>query len=312
MAPSNPAVAHPKRSEQEANSPVAWQQRYHELLRMNAALQARNEELDAFAHTVAHNLKNPLSIITGQASLLIKFCSTLPAEKRQKMLEALANNAMRLTNVIDELLLLAGVGNMEVTITPLDMAHIVAQVERRLAYRIKERQAVITRPPRWPVAMGYGPWVEEVWVNYLSNGLKYGGQPPYLELGAADRGEGMIYFWVRDNGPGLSEEAQSRLFMPFTQLGQVQTEGHGLGLSIVQRIVRKLGGQVGLRSKLGRGSLFWFTLPAAKNDGGRRTGDGGKVFSSPFVSPPSSTNGRAKTPPATEVAATSAKPAYAG
>ncbi|MEW5988381.1 MAG: histidine kinase dimerization/phospho-acceptor domain-containing protein, partial [Chloroflexota bacterium] len=134
MAQSQPAVVHTHLPERQATSVAALQERYRELLRANAALQRRNEELDAFAHTVAHNLKNPLSIISGQASLLIKFCATLPAEKRQKMLETLANNAMRLTNVIDELLLLAGVGNMEVTLTPLDMALVVAQAERRLAY----------------------------------------------------------------------------------------------------------------------------------------------------------------------------------
>ncbi|MEW5989329.1 MAG: ATP-binding protein, partial [Chloroflexota bacterium] len=98
------------------------------------------------------------------------------------------------------------------------------------------------------------------------------------------------------NGPGLSEEAQARLFAPFTQLNQVQTEGHGLGLSIVQRIVRKLGGQVGLRSKVGRGSLFWFALPVAKNDEGRGTTDGHEAPFPPFVAHPSSANGRARTP----------------
>ncbi len=73
----------------------------------------------------------------------------------------------------------------------------------------------------------------------------------------------MVRFWVRDNGPGLTPEAQSRLFTPFTRLDQVRAQGHGLGLSIVRRIVEKLGGQVGVESQLGQGSTFFFTLPAA-------------------------------------------------
>jgi two-component system sensor histidine kinase/response regulator len=71
----------------------------------------------------------------------------------------------------------------------------------------------------------------------------------------------MARFWVQDNGPGLSTEAQARLFTPFTRLDQVHVQGHGLGLSIVRRIVEKLGGQVGVESRPGQGSRFYFTLP---------------------------------------------------
>jgi len=73
----------------------------------------------------------------------------------------------------------------------------------------------------------------------------------------------MVRFWVRDNGPGIAPDDQARLFAPFTRLDQARAEGHGLGLSIVRRIVEKLNGQVGLESELGRGSLFFFTLPGA-------------------------------------------------
>ncbi len=74
--------------------------------------------------------------------------------------------------------------------------------------------------------------------------------------------DGMVRFWVRDNGPGLTPEDQTRLFVPFTRLDQIRVEGHGLGLSIVRRIVEKLGGQVGVESEglPGRGSVFSFTL----------------------------------------------------
>jgi two-component system sensor histidine kinase/response regulator len=132
---------------------------------------------------------------------------------------------------------------------------------------VEEYQAKLVMPNSWPAALGYGPWVEEIWVNYISNAIKYGGQPPRVELGATRQIDGMIRFWVRDNGPGLTLDQQNKLFTPFTQLGQVQTEGYGLGLSIVQRIVGKLGGQVGVESAAvpGRGSVFSFTLPAVKS-----------------------------------------------
>jgi signal transduction histidine kinase len=105
--------------------------------------------------------------------------------------------------------------------------------------------------------------VEEVWANYLSNGLRYGGQPPRLELGATPQKNGFIRFWVKDNGPGTDPNVQAALFKEFTNLHLVRAEGHGLGLTITRRIVEKLGGQVGVESKLGQGSLFFFTLPTA-------------------------------------------------
>jgi signal transduction histidine kinase len=115
-----------------------------------------------------------------------------------------------------------------------------------------------------------------VWANYISNALKYGGTPPRIELGytlldprnakpdpasSIQLPASSIQFWVQDNGPGLTEVQQGRLFTQFTRLHQVRAEGHGLGLSIVQRIVTKLGGDVGVESEVGQGSRFWFTLP---------------------------------------------------
>ncbi len=74
----------------------------------------------------------------------------------------------------------------------------------------------------------------------------------------------MILFWTRDNGQGLSPEEEGRLFKPFSQASTIHTPGHGIGLWIVQRIVHKLGGEVGVETELGTGSLFFFTLPAAR------------------------------------------------
>jgi signal transduction histidine kinase len=143
------------------------------------------------------------------------------------------------------------------------MASIVAEVEQRLADLIDEYQAEVLVPASWPVALGHAAWVEEIWVNYMSNALQYGDRPPRVELGA-DKAivEGRIRFWIRDNGPGLTPEDQARLFKPFPQLSRARL-GHGLGLAIVRRIVEKLGGQVGVESDgvPGHGCLFSFSLP---------------------------------------------------
>ncbi len=219
-------------------------------------------ELDAFGRTVAHDLKAPLSPILGYAEMLIDDGDRLTPEVKVDFLREIQDSGRRMGNIIDELLMLAQMRQSDVQPKPLDMGRIINEAQKRLAYMIKDYQPVITQPEKWPRAMGYASWIEEVWVNYISNGLKYGGQPPCLELGADVQPDGFVCYWVRDNGPGIAPDQQARLFTPFTQLEQVAVEGHGLGLSIVQRIVEKLDGQVGVESEVGQGSMFYFTLPA--------------------------------------------------
>lgn len=263
---------------QEINNVLAA--RTMELQAQTRALEQRNLELDAFAHTVAHDLKNPLNGIIGITELLKDACTndSYLDSHWQKEVHLLGLAGNQLANIIDALLLLAGVSRQaQIEIEPLEMSTLINEILERQAAMIEHYQGSLLLPNRWPVAKGYGPWVKEVWINYLSNGLKYGGRPPRLEFGAdkmpstleenalpplatADRGR-FIRFWVRDNGAGLPPEAQTRLFTPFTRL-QKRVEGYGLGLSIVKQIVEKLGGQVGVESVPNQGSLFYFTLPA--------------------------------------------------
>ncbi len=219
------------------------------------------QELDAFAHTVAHDLRNPVALIIGFAELEQSF-GTTSGEDLQQSLRVIARFGRKMNNIIDELLLLAGVRKTKVEAKPLNMANIVAEAQQRLTDMIQEYRASVVLPDAWPEALGHAPWIEEVWVNYLSNALKYGDRPPHLELGATVQEDGMVRFWVHDNGPGLTLEERGRMFIPFTRLNQARATGHGLGLSIVQRIVEKLGGQVGVTSDgvTGKGSVFYFTL----------------------------------------------------
>ncbi|MFN8455632.1 MAG: HAMP domain-containing sensor histidine kinase [Anaerolineae bacterium] len=232
------------------------------LRQSNTELQARNKELDAFAHTVAHDLKNPLGVITSYGELLSDNGLAMRSNELELIFREVQKSGRKATNIIEELLLLASLRKDAVKLRPLNMAEIVEEAQRRISLMVQEYQAEIICPLHWPQAQGYGPWVEEVWVNYLSNGLKYGGEPPRLELGATLQENGMIRFWVRDNGPGLPPDMQALLFTEFTRLDDIRAEGHGLGLSIVQRIVEKLGGQVGVESDNvpGRGCTFYFTL----------------------------------------------------
>jgi PAS domain S-box-containing protein len=229
------------------------------------ALKQRNQELDAFAHTVAHDLKASLSLLVGYSQILLEAHDTLHAEDRRKFLQIMDQTGRKMHNIVDELLLLASMRREDVPIAPLEMAEIVAQALGRLQYMRQEHQAHIILPASYPQALGYAPWVEEVWLNYISNALKYGGRPPRVELGAQVQVDGYVKFWVKDNGAGLSADQLAHLFTPYTRLGQPHIKGHGLGLSIVWRIIEKLNGRVGAESEPGQGSVFSFYLPPAED-----------------------------------------------
>ena len=223
-------------------------------------------ELDAFARTVAHDLKNPLWVITGLGEYILEFLLSTGDEAIIQMAREQLSMGHKMGRIVDELLLLAQVRRRAVKPETIDMQIVVNEVKTRLARQLSEQNVELHIPDTWPAAQGYAPWIEEVWANYISNAIKYGGQPPRVDLGA-QRENRKVRFWVRDNGPGLLAEERSQLFTEFTRLssGHGTQGGHGLGLSIVQRIVEKLGGTVGVESEAGVGSTFSFTLPISND-----------------------------------------------
>jgi signal transduction histidine kinase len=227
------------------------------------ALKAQNAELDAFAHTVAHDLKGPLTYLIGNTEFLrLTFRQQSAQELDEQLVDTLAVSR-KMHAIIEALLMLSSVrSRRQVPRVALSMGAIVTESLRRVQPLAREKGAAIALPDRWPEAAGYAPWVEEIWVNYLSNALKYGGSPPQIALGAELLEGGQARFWVQDSGPGLTPEEQAQLFTPFTRLQDTNIQGHGLGLSIVQRIATQLGGGVGVESGP-VGSRFFFTLPTA-------------------------------------------------
>ncbi|HUX62028.1 MAG TPA: PAS domain-containing sensor histidine kinase, partial [Ignavibacteriaceae bacterium] len=232
-----------------------------DLRKYTAELEASNEELDAFAHTVAHDLKNPVNVVYGAIQQLQENFKEMTFGEINEMANIVSRSALKMTSIINELLLLASVRKMdEVTTSNIDMSIIVSNVLNRLSNEIRQSKSVIISPDNWLKCVSYAPWLEEVWINYIINAIKYGGTPPIIELGS-DENSGRIRYWVRDNGNGLTKEQIPLLFTNFTRLHEFRAQGNGLGLSIVKRIIDKLGGEAGVESEVGKGSLFYFTLP---------------------------------------------------
>jgi two-component system sensor histidine kinase/response regulator len=227
-------------------------------------LKIRNAELNAFVHIVAHELKNPLSSMICFASLVDQYHDRMSSDNILENVRTTIEVGQHMKTIIDGLLLLTKVEQTIPTeMTALDMHPIIEHVTRNLNSAIREHRAHIHLPQAWPTARGYTPWVVEVWTNYISNAIKYGGSPPVIRLGAEATTNGYIHFWVEDNGQGLSSTEQLQLFQPFVRLRKHEIEGSGLGLSVVKKIVQRLEGAVVLESEVGKGSRFGFTLPMA-------------------------------------------------
>lgn len=227
------------------------------------SLEMQNDELNTFAYTVAHQLKNPLSSMIGFSSLADQYFDQMRSDDVRENVRATIEIGQNMTNIIDGLLLLGKMEHatdLDTEIDSLDMHSIIERVILSLNNPIRECRAHIHLPENWPTAKGYAGWVEEIWMNYISNAIKYGGSPPVIRLGADAPDNGHVHFWVQDNGQGLSSDEQQRIFRPFVRLKKQEIRGNGLGLMIVKKIVERLDGSISLESEVGKGSRFGFTL----------------------------------------------------
>lgn len=228
--------------------------------RIEEDLRSNNAELDAFSRTVAHDLKSPLAVLLGFADLMQNEFRSLTDEETEEYLRTMGQTTQKMLNIVDELLLLSQMRKGDVELVPINMDFVLAESLHSQAYlRAQYKAEIVKVTDPMPPAMGYAGWVEAVWSNYISNAIKYGSTPPRVEIGAEVQGN-WVRYWVRDNGEGLTDTQIAQLFKPFQRLQRVRTKGHGVGLTIVKRIVEKLGGQVGIESVPGEGSIFSFTL----------------------------------------------------
>jgi signal transduction histidine kinase len=230
-----------------------------------AELEARNRELDAYSYTIAHDLKAPLSVMVTYASLLMRAYRDLLPEKGLHFLEGIKASALNMGQMIEQLLKLAKLRDASAAAEAVKVRPVVESALTRFKDQLELKQVRCEIAPDLPAAWGHEPWLEEVFANLIGNAIKYMGadnQQPRIQI-RGGKHNGQARFEVADNGIGIDPENQTRLFEMFTRVRDVEAEGLGLGLSIVHRIVTKLKGQVGVESEKGKGSTFWFTLPAA-------------------------------------------------
>jgi PAS domain S-box-containing protein len=227
-----------------------------------AQLEAANKELEAFSYSVSHDLRAPLRAIDGYSGILQEdYAPNLPAEV-VRHLDIIRQNAQQMGRLIDDLLNFSRLGRQPLSKQAVDTAKLVQQVLDSLNSEQEGRRVEISIG-ELPVCQGDPALLRQVWINLLSNALKFTRQREMarIEIGCQTNADGEPVYFVKDNGVGFDMQYAGKLFGVFQRLHRAEEfEGAGVGLAIVQRIVRRHGGRVWAEAEPGGGATFYYTL----------------------------------------------------
>jgi PAS domain S-box-containing protein len=225
-------------------------------------LEAANRELEAFSYSVSHDLRTPIRAIDGFAGILLEeFSAKLPPEAIRH-LNTIHENSLQMGRLIDDLLAFLSLSRPPLNLQTIDTGRLVREALESL-HKEQEGRAVQISVGELPVCKGDPLLLKQVWINLLSNSLKFTRErkTAKIQIGCITTPDGEKVFSVKDNGVGFSMEHAGKLFGVFQRLHRIdEYEGTGVGLAIVKRIIVRHGGRVWTEARAGEGATFYFTL----------------------------------------------------
>lgn len=227
-------------------------------------LQLANSELEAFSYTVSHDLRAPLRHITIYMNMLLQRQTENMDVESRKMMEAIANNARKMNELIEDLLTFSQLGKKELSKTMVSMNDMVRTIWEELK-KTEEDRFFDFKLNTLPDACVDRVTMRQVWVNFISNAIKYtrNKKKAVIEIYGYEE-NGSLVFTIRDNGAGFDMKYYNKLFGVFQRLhSTAEFEGTGVGLAIVERIIARHGGKVWAESKPDEGATFYFSIPKA-------------------------------------------------
>jgi PAS domain S-box-containing protein len=232
------------------------------VIERTAQLEAANKELEAFSYSISHDLRAPLRAINGFSRILADLLVLDGADDARRYLGVIRDNAQQMGRLIDDLLSFSRLSRQPLKKLPLSPTELIDQVLVTLSPEQQGRQIDLIIDGL-PICLGDSSLLKQVWMNLLSNALKFTRDcnPACIEIGSEQQSSEIIFF-VKDNGTGFDMRYVNKLFGVFQRLHRPEDfEGTGVGLAIVQRIIRRHGGRVWAESELGKGASFYFSLP---------------------------------------------------
>lgn len=227
-------------------------------------LENKNSELERFTYTVSHDLKSPLVTINGFLGYLEQDALSGNTERLKRDLQRISEAVGKMQKLLNELLELSRIGRVVNASESVPFEELVREASNLVIGRLEARRVTVEVRPDLPVVQVDRPRLVEVMQNLLDNAAKYmGGQArPHIEVGqrGEDAERGMSVFFVKDNGIGIAPEFHERIFGLFNKLDP-RSDGTGVGLALVRRIIEVHGGRIWVESEAGHGSTFLFTLP---------------------------------------------------
>jgi signal transduction histidine kinase len=234
-----------------------------ELRRMLLDFDERTRELDAFTFSVAHDLRTPLRGIRGLAEIVLADYSHRSLNRTgTDLIGRMKDAAGRLDALIEGLLAYARASRQQLTLEPVQLGPFLVQLLEELAPELQARRAVVQVQGDLPRVRAHPLALRQILANLLSNAAKFVSPdvPPRISVTAVEQ-DGKVVVNIADNGIGMGPDLQARIFQPFIR-AEASYPGVGLGLSVVRSAVERMGGRVGVDSQPGKGSRFWFELPA--------------------------------------------------
>lgn len=234
--------------------------------RQEDELKSKNTELEQFTYTVSHDLRGPLITIKGFASALLADAAAGRTDRRPEDLQRIVAAADKMASLLNDLLKLSRVGRIVNPPATVSMARLAEDVLELLAGSIAGCHARVAIQPGLPPAYGDAQRLREVLQNLVENALKFPapGREPAIEIGFQTGGGGPGAYFVRDHGRGIEPRFHETIFGLFNKLDS-RSEGTGIGLALVRRIVEFHGGAIWVESAgPGQGATFYFTLPGRK------------------------------------------------
>lgn len=234
-----------------------------ELQNKNHELMLINKELEAFSYTVSHDLRAPLRALNGYSKILQEDFSGVLSEEGMKLLSEIGSNAVRMANLIDNLLAFSRLGRKELRKSKINMEQLVNEVLYRINQSFPNKAEI--EIDTLSDVNGDQELIHQVWFNLISNAVKYSAkkEAPFIKIDSAVS-DGEIIYCVKDNGVGFDMKYANKLFGVFERLHHVSDfEGTGIGLAIINRIITKHNGRVWFEAEENKGAIFCFSLPLA-------------------------------------------------